>query len=225
LQQAGTVDLGEIALAYWDPVRRAYATARVDLGKVVVNPAERTVESDAEVGDRLATVVQPRTVLGDAVHRPLRWGDRPWFWLVLALGPLAVVGSAGASRLGSRLGQRWRARRDSFATRVSKALAEAETAARDGSAAAAATAGERALFLAVEAATGVKARGVLRGELSAKLQETGIPLELVEQITELLDSFDAVRFTGTSELAPKALVGRTGDLVRRVRRVQRRRPS
>jgi hypothetical protein len=138
---------------------------------------------------------------------------------------MAVVASAGAVRVGSMLGQRWRAQRDSLATRVAKALAEAEIAARGGSAAGTATAGERALFLVVEAATGLKARGVLREELGGKLQEAGLPRELVAQIEELLDSFDAVRYTGTSEVAPKELVSRTRELVRRARRVQRRRAS
>jgi hypothetical protein len=223
LQQPGRVELGEIALSHWDPIGRKYATARVALGAVTVAAGEAAPGGSTEAADRLAALIEPRAQLGPAPRQPLRLADRAWFWMLLACGPLSVVVAAGAIHAGSSLGERWRSQRESLTTQAGKALAEAQRAGRGGDTAAAASAGERALFLTLEAATGIKARGVLRDELRAKLQQVPVAEQLIDQIGDLLDVCDAVRFTGASDTAPAELVKRTEDCVRRVKRIAPRR--
>ncbi len=221
LQQPGTIDLGELELPHWDPVRRAYASARAKLGVVVVQAAGERGAAPPEPSDRLAAVVAPRATLGAPARSPLRWADRPWFWLLLAAGPLGVVAGAGVVRVGGKLSARWRSQRASLATQCSRALLDAKQASLAGDAAATASAGERALFLALEQATGIRARGVLRGELRERLTASGAAERLTDEICELLDRFDEVRFTGASDLAPRQLFDQVRHGVQQVRQSAR----
>lgn len=225
LQRPGRVELGAVELPYWDPVRRAYATARADLGVVTVTAAASSVEPQAGVEDRLARLVTPRRALGARVPPPLRWGERPWFWVLLAAGPLGVVGAFGAVRAGARAQERWRAHREAHGTLAEQALADATRAARAGDPAAAASAGERAMFLALEGATGLKARGVLRAELGERLTQVGLAPDVAAEVLALLERCDAVRFTGSAEVAAAELVAQLRACVRRVSRGTRRRPA
>ena len=208
LSDPGRIDLGEFALPYWDPARHRYATARAQLGTVTATaPQEQTVQLEAE--DRLASVGEPRGVLGPSASRPLRWAHHLWYWVLLGAAPLSVLAVAGATRLVSVAWRRLRERQASAYSRAQRALAEAERAARQNDTPATASAGERALYLAIEAATGVKARGLLRDELEGRLGAAGLSGTLVKQVDDLLTSFDEIRFTGASEQAARDLVART----------------
>jgi len=221
LQKTGRVALGQLRLQYWDPVRRAYESTHADLGSVVVKPSQESTDAREEAVDRLAVVTEPRLVLGAPPREPLRWGDRPWFWVLLGLGPVGVVLVAGVARAGLSLSERWRVQRESLATQVARALTEARRSAERGDAAATASAGERALFSAIEDATKIRARGVLRDDLRDKLLEARIPESLAAEIDELLAQFDAVRFTGSADLAPTELLNRVQHCIRFVKRLSR----
>ena len=52
------------------------------------------------------------------------------------------------------------------------------------------------LVLAIERATGLKARGVLKEELASTLERHGVEAKLAEQATQLLARCDELRFAG-----------------------------
>jgi hypothetical protein len=74
---------------------------------------------------------------------------------------------------------------------------------------------ERAVYLAIERATGLKARALLLDDVPLALEERSVPSELAQELRDLLSSIEAIRFT--PDVAPRA-----GDLADRVARAVRR---
>jgi hypothetical protein len=104
------------------------------------------------------------------------------------------------------------------------ALSVAAAAAERDQVAATATAVERALFLAIEAGTQIRGRGLMRSELGPALVAAGIPAELSQRTVAMLDACEDARFTGKSgELAPKALLASARELVSQLLRKRRSR--
>ncbi len=219
LDKPGHVALGAVTLPFWNPATNAYGLARADLGNVDVakNPGAPP-PSDTQRDDALAGLLTARASLGAPARAPLRLADHGWFWLALLAGPLGVVVTSGSIRAGKRIGERMRARRTSPRTLVQQALDEAAAAAQTGDSASAASAVERALFTAVEAAVGLKARAVLRPDLPAQLAEAGLSAETAAAIVAVLEDCDGIRFTGEQPGAPADLVGRAAALVKRLLR-------
>jgi hypothetical protein len=77
-----------------------------------------------------------------------------------------------------------------------KILGQLAAATRAGEAANVASAAERALFLAIERATGLKARGILKTELATTLAHAQVPRELAELAAQQLGRCDELRFAG-----------------------------
>jgi hypothetical protein len=90
----------------------------------------------------------------------------------------------------------WSRRRDSVKRRTLEQLQVARDLLAIDDAAGAATAIERALLTAIEAATGLKARGIIRDELSGSLVAAGLSASESELTVSMLDACDTVRFTG-----------------------------
>jgi hypothetical protein len=223
LASAGNIDLGAITLPFWDPEKRAYDTASAALGTVqVVGQAASATDTPAPApaSDALANVLMPRRTLGPPARATRPLTDRGWFWAALLGGPLAVVVAAGSVRIGRSARTRWSTRQTSHSRLAAQALATARAAA-DGDAAQAATHVERALFVTLEGAHGVRARGLLRRELGPELLRLGFPEGTVVELTTLLDTCDALRFTGDSALAGPQLVARAEGLVRQLERQPR----
>jgi hypothetical protein len=215
LDQPGSIDLGQLELPYFDPWQSAYRVARTGLGTVEVVPGANAASVDgAQEVDPLEVAMVPRAELGAGASPPWRPAGTPWFWGLLAFGPVSVVVARAGTALLSALRGRLRSRRAAPATIAAQALAESRQAAAAGDVATAASQAERALFTAVEGAVGLRARAVLREELSVRLTDAGIGRELAERITALLEAFDGVRFTGQSaEHAASDLVARAAELV------------
>jgi hypothetical protein len=214
VDREGRFDLGEIRLPYWDPDRRAYATAAAALGFLEArppNPGQR--RDDAVASDPLKNLLELRKRLGAPPAHATRWGDSPWFWSLLGAGPLGVVLLRGGIRSGRWLGFYWRKRRRSSQFLASQALRDARRAAEAGDAGAAASALERALYLALEGGTGLRARALLRPELATSLETAGLSAELVGAVCALLDECDGLRFTGSEGGTILDLVGRTEQTV------------
>jgi hypothetical protein len=226
VDKPGRVELGEINLPFWDVERRRYDTARFELGAVDVKASDRpkTAEQKPEV-DPLASLMAPRTEIGEEPARALHLADRPWFWLLLAAGPMSVLLVSGGHSLGGRLRQRLRDRHTATGSQATRALAEGRAAAQRGEHALAAGAIERALFLSIEGATGLRARAVLKERLAAELLQSGIPDALASEAASVLHACDELRFTAssaesTSELALRATrvvteLGKVPDQARR----------
>jgi hypothetical protein len=201
-QRADTYDLGELSLPFWDPTRDAYRVARAALGTIVVRPnAGQSAETDTANGDRLHGLVAPRKSLGAPAEPRRPWSDSRWYWLLLLVGPFAVVLTGGAARALRQLRERALRSRSSAGSIASRELAGARRAAdlREQ-----ASHVERALVAAIEAATGLRARGILRAELAHELVARGVAGDVADDIRALLDACDDVRFTGQADDAEAA---------------------
>jgi len=209
----GEVDLGELSLPYWDPERESYDVTRAALGLVKVRPGSAPKEPATD--DPLATVLAPRRALGaaSAARSPLT--DASWFWPSLVLAPLGVVLVGVGRHYGRRLGTRWREKRESHGSQATRALSDARAALAAGDFGGAASSSEKAVLTAVEGATGLAARAVLKSELGAELGELGLAKELVAEIVELLERCDDLRFTGaTSSASAEKIVASAARLVK-----------
>jgi hypothetical protein len=202
LHEAGTVDLGSVRLPYFDPERGQYAFASAELGQVVVRPGA-VVAGAAPVApsteDNLAQSLLPREHLGTLPPPQKYWADSRHFWSLLLLGPLGVIVSACLKILGAKGLIFWSQRRDSVKRRTVQQLRVARELLSHGDAAGAASALERSLHMAIEAATNLRARGIIRNQLLQSLTTAGLTQSEAEQAVVSFDACDAVRFTGGPE--------------------------
>jgi hypothetical protein len=217
---AGTIELGAVTLPYWDPDRKLYDIARAALGKIVVAADRAEAGKEPELPhDPWSALAAPRDQLG-AFRRPREpLTDRPFYWFGLFGAPLAVVASSLGARGARRARRFFSARRKGKERGISEALSQARAAGKSGDGAAFAAQLERALYLAVERATDVKARGVLRGELSPELERRGVPNDLAAEVSALLSSLEALRFAPDGAAEQRDLGDRAVAAVRRLNRL------
>jgi hypothetical protein len=201
LLKTGTVDLGTIELPYWNPRAKRYEVARSALGSIEVAPSQTAPvpsaapSASATGEDPFAKTPPPRTKLSSfarPTEGPLLEGPR--FAFALAAPPLLALAGIGGVELARRARARLASRRTSPATLASAALSDAKRAksARDERAAAAAV--ERAIVLAIEAATGLKARGLMKDGLAGALVSAGVPESVAQRAQEALGACDKARF-------------------------------
>jgi hypothetical protein len=166
----------------------------------------------AATADPLA--LKPRRGLGSFAPEPAPFTDGLRFWLLLLGAPIAVALGGLGREVGGRLVQ-GRARARSSPERLAQeALRAADTAARGSEIAKTAAAIERALFLAIEAGTGIRARALLKSDLKSALGDAGVPAGTIERALALLDACESARFTGKAgEHPPKELVAQARGVV------------
>jgi hypothetical protein len=199
IDEAGSIDLGELALPYWDPERDSYQTTSVPLGKIEVRPGKTDPKAaDSENTDALQDVVTTRKTLDAPASARSRWTDRNLFWFLLLAGPSLVVITAGVRSAGARMKEHISRRSEDQLTAAQRALALAR---KTGSSDPGKTASEieRAIFSAIFARTGRKMRAVLKSDLARELTESGVSNDTASRIVELLQRCDDLRFTGESE--------------------------
>lgn len=199
LSQPGEQDLGELSLPYWDPKAQSYGVARATLGKVkVTGTAKPSAVTSLDSGAaHLRGLVEVPPTLGDtSSHRRAYWPSRLGYWALLLGVPLSAVLGFALSDLARTLRARAAARKGSLAAALGDSLAQLDRAAASGDAAATVGAAERALFLAIEKGTGIKARGVLKADLARSLAEAQVPADLAERAASLLGRCDELRFAG-----------------------------
>ena len=230
LHEPGRIDLGELTLPYFDPRRRTYAVARAALGTVQVdpNPASPAASSGTSDGAPSAKGGGPsppaaRSSLSAYVPPAPPFTNGLGFWALLLGAPLVVLLAGAGLELGKRAAERLKSRRTDPDRLATDALREADEAARTGRALETAGAVERALFRAIEAGTGLKARALLRAELESALAAAGVAPSTVSETVALLDACETLRFTeAQSQTAPKALANKArvvaGELARKRRR-------
>ncbi|MGC4093941.1 MAG: BatD family protein [Polyangiaceae bacterium] len=223
LEKAGKVDLGELALPFYNPERGAYEVARVGLGEVQVEAQADKPSAPAAKGpeDRLQGLLSPPTTLGPTPQKARYWADGAGFFGVLAGGPLSVLALSGLTRLGGSLLHR---RRVQQATPARRAALELEVARKlaDSDHLGACAALDRALHLAIEATTSLKGRGILRSELGRELRAQKVPDELAHDVVTLLETLENARFVAKDEQEPThALVERCERSVRELSRSSR----
>jgi hypothetical protein len=199
--EPGTHDLGALELPHYDPEAGAYEVARVELGKIRVKPKPKgspNATDSPDEPDPLASLGAPRATLSAFESRRDDGLDPRWLWSLALLPPLSVVGTGFLARALSSLRERRRHRRIDPAALARRALGEAREAGDPRDAAAAA---ERALHLAIEARTGVKARGLLLADLGPHLRDRGLDAALADDVVALLDELGTARFAPAEESA------------------------
>jgi hypothetical protein len=201
LSQPGEQELGELSLPYWDPKAQSYGVARAALGRVkVTGTAKPSAAAHTDSGAaHLRGLVEAPPTLGDVgSHRRAYWPSRMGYWALLLGVPLSAVLGFALSDLARALRARAAARKGSVAAALGDSLAQLDRAVAGGDAAATVGAAERALFLAIEKGTGIKARGLLKADLARSLAEARVPTELAERAANLLGRCDEVRFAGVA---------------------------
>lgn len=204
LTKRGTVDIGTIELPYWNARARRYEVARSALGTVEVVPganapavpsAAPSAGGDKDKDEAFATLPPPRTALSAFAVAPQSTLLEGWRFPGALVAPpfLALAGIAGAS-LSRRARSRLAERKVSPRTLAAAALADAKQAKSKGDERAAAAAVERAIVLAIEAASSVKARGVLKEELARELRANGIGASVADRASDALAACDRARF-------------------------------
>jgi hypothetical protein len=221
LNQAGAFDLGTVELPYFDPAERAYHVATVELGTVDVKPA--VVKKDVGDGsqrddDLLAKLPKPRTKLSPYDHPEARampmWG----LGSAIAFPPFLVGFGFAATALGRRIVRKRKAARESGATKVREALAAAKAAEKKGDVKELAASVERAVHAAVEDATGLKSRGVMRESLTDELLKKGVAKDKAADVSDLLAQCELMRFTPSVDAEAMAgLVARAATTTKNLR--------
>jgi hypothetical protein len=218
---AGTVDLGEVTLPYWNPERKAYEVARASLGKVQVTPGKTSaLAKDPSVPhDPWSSLGAARTNLGTYPRARDPLTENAFFWIGLVVGPFAVVTTSLGSRGFRRVRSWMAARRASHENGIDTALAQAHEARKRDDSSALAAALERAVYLSIERATALKARALMLDQIPTALEERNVPRDLAAELRELLSSIEATRFA--PEAAPRAgeLADRVAGAVRRMNRL------
>ncbi|MBK8251416.1 MAG: BatD family protein [Polyangiaceae bacterium] len=202
LTKSGTVDLGTIELPHWNPRAKRYEVARSQLGTIEVTPSKAAPVSPAPSGsaapvtdDALFNLAPPRTALAP-FSVPQAAALLPGFRFPLAVTAppiFAVIALAGIEMV-RRAKTKIADKKSSPGTLAMEALKNAKDAKKAGDERAAAALVERALNLAIEAATGIKARGILKDDLFAELTNAGISNDHAKAVSQLLAACDLARF-------------------------------
>jgi len=225
VKETGKVNLGDIELAFWDPVAQRYEVAKASLGEIEVKPSASApagsgqpiagAADGGEKADPFVSMPGARAALGAYVapSAPLLEGSRLW-WLLAAPPALFGLFVAGASAARAFARQR-DARKTSPLTLTERALKDAEEAEAKGDAKEVAGALERSLHHAIEHATGLKARGVLLRDLPAELGARGLAADLSGRVHEVLSACETIRFDpGATPEAIRELRDRAQALAR-----------
>jgi BatD DUF11 like domain len=221
LTRAGQLDLGRLTLAVYNPQTRRYRVLTAELGQVTVDPEPASATPSAVAatprGPQLSDLVQFRSQLS-AQRAPSHWTDHGGFWWSLGAAPASVLCAAGFGSARRRWRRRSERRAQSQATHAARALAEARQALGRAEFGLVLSSAERALYLAIEWATGLRARALLRSELEARLLEAGLDAELAREAVELLARSGELRLAGgaVDREAVAGLLARLQKLVKRL---------
>lgn len=224
LHEPGTIELGTIKLPYWDPEHARYEVASVELGSVHVKKGQdeppptpnASSESDRSALGELRLTARER--LGDVPPAPSYYADTRHFWQWLLLGPIGVVASFALTGLVRALRQRLSRERDSAKRQAQQQLELCKDLTKNGDAPAAASALERALVIAIETATGLRARGIIRSQLADNLAGAGVPQEQAQAIVDVLQICDSVRFTGAEPTELSGAITKAQPLIEQLTR-------
>jgi hypothetical protein len=196
VNKAGSLDLGGLALPFWNPEQKRYEVARAALGTVHVTAAPGAAPA-ASVADPIlpGLPAQRDTLQGAGEHRRYA-DDTAVFWLVgVGAWPMAFGVAAGGRAVARRVRRAWRGRRVSPATDLKErvALAHAACGGKDARQADAAIA--RALEAATVVHAGVSVRAAVGGEVTDRLERAGIAREAAARVAELLRECETARFS------------------------------
>jgi hypothetical protein len=224
-EKPGEVEIPSLSLAYFDPRKGTYATAKsqpvhlVVTGQAMAQPSAAPVPAPAPAGSEnlLAIDVRPlrnravlRRDLGAALYRS------PLFLGVIVAPPalLAFVALLGAIR--TRFGQESEGkRRRKLHRAASRRLRTATALLHQGRLAPSLVEIERVLRELLAAKLGSAAAGMARDELRASLTRAGASPALVDGTVAALDTCDRARFAPGSITVEEATTAteRAGEII------------
>ena len=194
----GDVDLGDLALPFWDPDGKRYDVARVSLGVVRarVSAAAQSAAADAAEQQKLQGLPPPRDALEGERPRRAHMDDAPVFWLAgVGSWPLVFAAAVGGRAAGRRVSQAWRARRVSPIAELRDRVAAAGTACGGSDGRAADAAISRALQAATVAHRGISVLGAIGDEVAVRLERAGVGADAASRLAVLLRECEAARFS------------------------------
>lgn len=217
-KEAQIIDLGEFTLPYWDPDRQSYEIARAPLGTLRVKESEANANAEArEVHDPFASLGPLRKELAPIATSAKPITDSRLYWLGILGAPLVVLLGSGAERGFVSMRRRALARKNHTSQALERALEDAREAQRAGDDRSTASAIERAIYLAIEGATGLKARALLLNEIPTALESRGVDEELALRVKDVLAAAEALRFAPSSAPSAEDLLADTRSLCRKLR--------
>jgi hypothetical protein len=196
VNRPGNLDLGSLALPFWNPEQKRYETARVALGSVHVTAAPGAAPAASADEPVLPGLPAQRDTLQGTPGRRRFADDTMLFWIggvgawPLAFG-IAVAGQAGARRAR----RAWHGRRASPVTDLKERVALAHVACEGKDAREADAAIARALQAATVVHAGVNVRAAVGGEVVDRLERAGVAREAAASVADLLRECEAARFS------------------------------
>jgi hypothetical protein len=197
MNKAGAVDLGSLAVPFWDPDQKRYGVARAVLGTVNVTPtAGPTAAAAQPVQPVLPGLPAPRDTLQGPAEVHHFADDTALFWIAgVASWPLAFGFALGGRAAGTRVRRVWRGRRVSPAADLRERVARAHVACEGKDARQADAAIARVLEAATVVHAGVSVRAAVGGEVAERLERAGVAPADATSIAELLRECEAARFS------------------------------
>jgi hypothetical protein len=188
----GDLDLGEMAVSFYDPREHAYGVARAPLGVVHVEPGAAPPAGSAKL---LANMPRLRTQMGSTRGAEAHLDDSKVFWGLLFM-PTALFGIAVSTRRAARsMSERARARKTSPAAELKARQRALDAAVGGDDPRAIDGAAIRVLEAGAEAHAGVNVRGVGGEEVAAVLTRAGVAADTAAKLRDLLDACAAARFS------------------------------
>ncbi len=193
MNKRGAIDLGEIAIPYFDPDKHVYGVARAPLGIINVKDNGKPEAADAHDDEPLQGLPALKDTLArEAPRRHL--ADRAIFWAVLLFCPLSFVIVATGRSASRRLRGALEFRRASPESLLSKRIADAKAAGKLTDARAL----DAAIAKMIEQATIVRAdvnvRALTLDETEDHLAVRGVKRGTAEAIVDVLRACEEARF-------------------------------
>lgn len=198
LLRPGDVDLGEIAVPYWDSDQKRYAVARAALGVVHVKPSATgaAAANAAREQEKLQGLPGLRDTLeGDVPHRP-HADDSRLFWIAGIGGWPAALGiTVAGSAIARRVRRKWSLRKASPAAELKERVTAAIEACRGSDPRAVDAAIARAIEAATVAHRGVSVRGAVGNQVVDRLERAGVTSDAATLVADLLRRCEEARFS------------------------------
>lgn len=194
MQKEGLIDLGDIAVPFWDPERGRYDVARVSLGSVDVAANPTAPDDDVGAPEPLANLPKPRGTFAGSPPSRAYVADAPWFWLAVLFPPLGYVLARGGAVVLAKRAARKREQGAAPEAELRERTAEGEAALAAGDAAALDAASSRLLEAAARAHADRNVRGLPAREVADALAEHGIERETAQAFEALLEACQVARF-------------------------------
>jgi hypothetical protein len=237
-QKEGTVTVPSLSLAYFDPSKAAYLTAKTEPLTLVITAEEgapaNNSNATAPPGTRVAPSANLENVLPTEL-RPIRSRSAlrrdlgitlyrsPWFIWFLLLPPAGFGLLLTTSQVRQRLQQdteRRRGRR--MRKQVRRSLAVAETKLAAGKKSEFFIEIDRTLRELLSAKLGLVVAGLSMEELRSKLGQAGLEPAIATRVTSMLEECDQARFApgSVSDDFMATALDRAGELIVQLERTR-----